>query len=68
MAKHLYGDKRYYSLNYYFKETFGEKIFKIPLDGGFDCPNRDGKVAFGGCTFCSNVAQVILLETEPITS
>ncbi|HSH24761.1 MAG TPA: TIGR01212 family radical SAM protein [Massilibacterium sp.] len=53
MAKHLYGDKRYYSLNYYFKETFGEKIFKIPLDGGFDCPNRDGKVAFGGCTFCS---------------
>ncbi|NGP44224.1 TIGR01212 family radical SAM protein [Bacillaceae bacterium SIJ1] len=32
---------------------FGEKIFKVPIDGGFDCPNRDGTVAHGGCTFCS---------------
>ena len=29
------------------------KIFKVALDGGFDCPNRDGTVAHGGCTFCS---------------
>ncbi|WP_034748881.1 TIGR01212 family radical SAM protein [Halalkalibacter wakoensis] len=49
----MYGDKRYYSWNYYLREQFGEKVFKIPLDAGFDCPNRDGSVAHGGCTFCS---------------
>jgi radical SAM protein (TIGR01212 family) len=48
-----YGDKRYYSWNYYLRNQFGEKVFKIPLDAGFDCPNRDGNVAHGGCTFCS---------------
>lgn len=36
-----------------FKNKFGRKIFKVALDGGFDCPNRDGTVAHGGCTFCS---------------
>lgn len=46
-------DKRYYSWNIYLRNIFGEKVFKIPLDGGFDCPNRDGRVAYGGCTFCS---------------
>ncbi|WP_100488897.1 TIGR01212 family radical SAM protein [Sporolactobacillus pectinivorans] len=50
----IYGpDKRYYSWNAYLRNQFGEKVFKVPLDGGFDCPNRDGKVAYGGCTFCS---------------
>ncbi|MGP4081987.1 TIGR01212 family radical SAM protein [Pseudalkalibacillus sp. R45] len=48
-----FGDKRYYTWNKHLKEHFGEKIIKIPIDGGFDCPNRDGKVASGGCTFCS---------------
>ncbi len=48
-----FGDKRYYTWNKHLKEYFGEKIIKIPIDGGFDCPNRDGKVASGGCTFCS---------------
>jgi uncharacterized protein len=48
-----FGDKRYYTWNMHLKEYFGEKIIKIPIDGGFDCPNRDGKVASGGCTFCS---------------
>lgn len=42
-----------YSLNDYLKENFGEKIYKVSLDGGFTCPNRDGKVARGGCLFCS---------------
>lgn len=46
-------DKRYFSWNTYLRQRFGEKVFKVPLDGGFDCPNRDGKVAYGGCTFCS---------------
>lgn len=48
-----FGNKRYYTWNMHLKEHFGEKIIKIPIDGGFDCPNRDGKVASGGCTFCS---------------
>lgn len=45
--------KRYHTWNYHLRNTFGEKVFKIALDGGFDCPNRDGTVAHGGCTFCS---------------
>lgn len=45
--------KRYHTWNYHLRNTFGEKVFKIALDGGFDCPNRDGTVAYGGCTFCS---------------
>ncbi|MCC4311616.1 TIGR01212 family radical SAM protein [Carnobacterium maltaromaticum] len=46
-------NKRYHTWNYALREQFGEKVFKVPLDGGFDCPNRDGTVAHGGCTFCS---------------
>ncbi|EFI83832.1 coproporphyrinogen III oxidase [Listeria grayi] len=46
-------NKRYHTWNYCLREHFGEKIFKVSLDGGFDCPNRDGTVAKGGCTFCS---------------
>ena len=45
--------KRYHTWNYHLQQTFGHKVFKIALDGGFDCPNRDGTVAHGGCTFCS---------------
>lgn len=49
----LWLDKPYYSLNAYFKHTFGEKCYKIALDGGFTCPNRDGTLGVGGCIFCS---------------
>ncbi|MCY9763883.1 TIGR01212 family radical SAM protein [Paenibacillus alvei] len=35
------------------REHFGEKVFKVMLDAGFTCPNRDGSIAIGGCTFCS---------------
>lgn len=45
--------KRYHTWNTHLKNEFGEKVFKVALDGGFDCPNRDGTVAHGGCTFCS---------------
>ncbi|KMK77880.1 hypothetical protein AB990_04855 [Alkalihalobacillus pseudalcaliphilus] len=48
-----FSQKRYYTWNEHLKEYFGTKVFKVPLDAGFDCPNRDGNVAFGGCTFCS---------------
>jgi radical SAM protein (TIGR01212 family) len=45
--------KRYHSFNYFMRNKFGEKIFKISLDGGFSCPNRDGTISSGGCLFCS---------------
>lgn len=45
--------KLYNHLNDYYKEIFHERVLKIPLDGGFTCPNRDGKKGFGGCIFCS---------------
>ncbi|WP_010174402.1 TIGR01212 family radical SAM protein [Bacillus coahuilensis] len=45
--------KRYHTWNYHLRGHFGHKVFKVALDGGFDCPNRDGTVAHGGCTFCS---------------
>ena len=45
--------KRYYTWSRHLKDEFGFKVFKVALDAGFDCPNRDGTVAFGGCTFCS---------------
>jgi radical SAM protein (TIGR01212 family) len=46
-------NKRYHTYDYYLKSRYGEKTFKVSLDGGFDCPNRDGKVGVGGCTFCT---------------
>ena len=45
--------KRYYSFDSFLKNTFGEKIYKVSLDGGFTCPNRDGTIGTGGCIFCS---------------
>lgn len=45
--------ERYRSLNSYLRETFGEKLYKLALDGGFTCPNRDGTLGTGGCSFCS---------------
>ena len=44
----------YNSFNSYLKETFGARVYKVPIDAGFTCPNRDGKRAFGGCTFCDD--------------
>ena len=44
--------KRYNQFNDFLKEKFGERTLKICIDGGFTCPNRDGKCGFGGCTFC----------------
>lgn len=49
----VWGDKPYHSLDYELKRRFGQKIYKVSLDGGMSCPNRDGTVGTGGCTFCS---------------
>ena len=48
--------KRYNSFVGYFKEKYGCRLQKIVIDAGFTCPNRDGKVGFGGCTYCNNDA------------
>lgn len=48
-----WNEKRYYSLDYYLKETFGEKVYRIALNGGMTCPNRDGTLDIRGCIFCS---------------
>jgi hypothetical protein len=46
-------NKRYYTYEYWLRHTFGRKCAKIPLDGGFTCPNRDGRCGYGGCIYCS---------------
>ena len=48
--------KRYNSFVGYFKRKYGERLQKIVLDAGFSCPNRDGKVGRGGCSYCDNAA------------
>lgn len=48
-----WGEKRYYSLDYYLKETFHEKLYKLSLNAGCTCPNRDGTCGSRGCIFCS---------------
>ena len=51
--KYDYGGERYYTLNQYLRRRFGRKTYKLALDGGMTCPNRDGKIGYGGCIFCS---------------
>lgn len=46
-------DKPYYSVNEYLKQTYGEKVYRLSLDAGFTCPNRDGHISSTGCAFCS---------------
>ena len=53
MEKRVWDSKPYNSLNYYFQNRYGEKIYKIALDGGMTCPNRDGVIDTRCCIFCS---------------
>ncbi|MBQ4252024.1 MAG: TIGR01212 family radical SAM protein [Erysipelotrichaceae bacterium] len=46
-------NKRYQTMNYYTKKTYGSRVYKVPLEAGFTCPNRDGTKATGGCVFCA---------------
>lgn len=48
-----WGEKRYYSLDHYLKQTYGRKMYKISLNAGMTCPNRDGTCGYRGCIFCS---------------
>ena len=49
-----WGEKRYHSLDYYLKNTYGSKLYKLSLNGGMTCPNRDGTCGTRGCIFCSH--------------
>ena len=49
-------ERRFNSYSRYFARQFGGRVQKISIDAGFSCPNRDGKISTGGCTFCSNAA------------
>ena len=51
--EYYFGEKRFYSLNEYCKQTFGGKVYRLSLNGGMTCPNRDGSLSHGGCSFCS---------------
>ena len=46
-------NKRYYTYEYYLRRTFGGRVAKLPVDGGFTCPNIDGRCGTGGCIYCS---------------
>lgn len=52
-SQQFWNEKRYHSLDYHLKKRFGEKVYKVSLDGGMTCPNRDGTLGIGGCIFCS---------------
>jgi len=51
--RYFTNEKNYNTLSNYYKTKYGQKVFKISLNGGFTCPNIDGTVAVGGCSFCS---------------
>lgn len=54
---HAWGDNRpYNSYAAYFRRLFGSRVQKVAVDAGFSCPNRDGTISVGGCTFCNNSA------------
>ena len=48
-------NKRYYTLDYYYKSKYNIKVFKVSLNMGLTCPNKDGKVGYGGCIYCSKM-------------
>ena len=50
---HIWGNMKQKTLNKYLRERFGQKVYKLALDGGFTCPNRDGTLGTKGCIFCS---------------
>ncbi len=53
--KYSNSNKRYYTLDYFYKEKFKSKVFKISLNAGFSCPNKDGTKGYGGCIYCSKL-------------
>ena len=56
MEFHWGHNRRFNAYSNYFKNTFGERVQKVSVDAGFTCPNRDGYIGIGGCTYCDNNA------------
>lgn len=53
MKDYVNEQHRYYTLDYYYRNKYNSKVFKVALNGNFTCPNRDGKISYNGCIFCS---------------
>ena len=53
MKDYINHQHRYYTLDYYYKQKYNSKVFKVALNGNFTCPNRDGTISKNGCIFCS---------------
>ncbi len=53
--KYSDSNKRYYTLDYFYKHKFHSKVFKVSLNAGFSCPNKDGTKGYGGCIYCSKL-------------
>ena len=53
--KYSDSNKRYYTLDYFYKHKFNSKVFKVSLNAGFSCPNKDGTKGYGGCIYCSKL-------------
>ena len=69
-----WNDKPYHSLDYMLRERYGEKVYRVALNGGMSCPNRDGTLGKKGCIFCSQggsgdfAANAALSITEQINT
>jgi len=61
--KYANDNKRYHTLNYYTLRKFGRRVFKASVNAGFSCPNIDGKISFGGCTYCTSGASEFTLPS-----
>jgi len=53
--KYSNSNKRYHTLDYFYKNMFNSKVFKVSLNAGFSCPNKDGNKGYGGCIYCSSL-------------
>ena len=67
MFKYTDSNKRYYTLDYYYKNRYKSKVFKVTLDLGLTCPNIDGSKGYGGCIYCKSGSKSILnKELKPL--
>lgn len=66
--KYSDSNKRYYTLDYFYKHKFNSKVFKVSLNAGFSCPNKDGTKGYGGCIYCSKLGSGDYAgdKTEPL--
>lgn len=64
LYKNSNNNKRYYTLDYYYKKLFNHKVAKLSLDGPFTCPNIDGKKGYGGCIYCTPSSNAKSIEDQ----